>query len=153
MYSLSCKENYLDAFLRKRLLKLLVPAYGVFAQKQSVLPYHGLSNCSQKAAAVKSTDSEIFLFHPLFISFFRDWIANDVIYCLAVMGASVLASVLYQICAGLNHNQSTDCAFQKRPPAHKNLLKPVFFYVIYNAKPKAERTSIPWRMRSCESAC
>lgn len=44
---------------------------------------------------------EIFLFHPLFISFFRDWIANDVIYCLAVMGASVLASVLYQICAGL----------------------------------------------------
>ena len=38
---------------------------------------------------------------PLFISFFRDWIANDVIYCLAVMGASVLASVLYQICAGL----------------------------------------------------
>ncbi len=248
MYSLSCKENYLDAFLRKRLLKLLVPAYGVFAvgvlvrscQKEnmgelgnllnperffngtnwyvwelagmylvfylwakfcrnyekghwillglSVLftaaafwlqldnPWYGSTLCFWlgivyyikkdrfeqifvcRRAFLKSAvctlvmiasigiffyvggvvgnlaarnmasllfvvvlltalyrfklgnrvslwlgkySYEIFLFHPLFISFFRDWIANDVIYCLAVMGASVLASVLYQICAGL----------------------------------------------------
>lgn len=31
MYSLSCKENYLDTFLKKRLSRLLIPAYSIFA--------------------------------------------------------------------------------------------------------------------------